>query len=128
VLDRIRFAGPIYGPDKWRLLRQARCLVLPSISENFGNAVLEALAIGCPVVVSPTVGLAELVSREACGVVAESDAGSLGRALSELWTDDGARQVMGKNGMAAVRSHYVWERVATRVETFYSGILSAARP
>src|SRR5262249_4179068 len=58
ISQRIRFLGFVEGIEKRRLLARASVFVLPSQSENFGNAVLEAMAEGCPVVVSPTVGLA----------------------------------------------------------------------
>ena len=58
VADRVRFLGPAHDERKWALLAQARMLVLPSYSENFGNVVLEAMASGCPVIVTPEVGIA----------------------------------------------------------------------
>ena len=53
--ERIRFLGPVDDIRKWGLLRSARMLVLPSLSENFGNVVLEAMAVGLPVVLTPEV-------------------------------------------------------------------------
>ncbi|MBK8907413.1 MAG: glycosyltransferase [Rhodospirillales bacterium] len=50
VADRVHFLGPVHGPEKWSWLRAAAMLVLPSYSENFGMVVLEAMAVGCPVV------------------------------------------------------------------------------
>ena len=55
--DRVHFLGEVRGAAKWALLEGAAVFCLPSISENFGIAALEALAAGTPVVVSPTVGL-----------------------------------------------------------------------
>src|SRR5262245_5912907 len=45
----VRFVGPVSGDAKDELLRTAAALVLPSYSENFGNVVLEAMAVGTPV-------------------------------------------------------------------------------
>src|SRR5260221_290838 len=53
--DRVTFVGEVAGEEKERLLATAAMLVLPSISENFGNAVLEAMAQATPVVVTPGV-------------------------------------------------------------------------
>ncbi len=58
LADRITFTGPVHGAGKAALLTGAQLLVLPSYSENFGNVVLEAMAAGRPVVVTPEVGLA----------------------------------------------------------------------
>ena len=63
VRERVHFVGPVHRTDKAALLRKAKLLVLPSYSENFGNVVLEAMAAGCPVVVTPEVGAASIVER-----------------------------------------------------------------
>ena len=78
VVDRVRFLGPVDDNRKWALLASARILVLPSYSENFGNVVLEAMAAGCPVIVTPEVGIASLVQEAGCGVVAAGDPVNLG--------------------------------------------------
>ena len=59
--DRVRFLGPVHGEKKWALLSSAHILALPSYSENFGNVVLEAMAVGCAVIVTPEVGMASVV-------------------------------------------------------------------
>ena len=61
VADRVRFLGPVHGERKWELLSSAQILALPSYSENFGNVVLEAMAVGCAVIVTPEVGMASVV-------------------------------------------------------------------
>jgi glycosyltransferase involved in cell wall biosynthesis len=50
IEDGVRFLGGVYGMDKERLLADSLCNVLPSLSENFGNVVLESLAQGTPVI------------------------------------------------------------------------------
>jgi glycosyltransferase involved in cell wall biosynthesis len=67
---RVLFLGAVDGADKVALLRGAAALALPSRSENFGNVVLEAMAVGCPVAVTPEVGLAPAVHESGCGIVA----------------------------------------------------------
>ena len=49
-LSRISMPGPIYGEEKWTLLRSADVVVLPSHSENFGNVIAEAFSQGVPVI------------------------------------------------------------------------------
>ncbi|HKS21293.1 MAG TPA: glycosyltransferase, partial [Thermoanaerobaculia bacterium] len=72
--ENVEFAGPISGEAKNALLRSAAMLVLPSLSENFGNVVLEAMAQETPVVVTPEVGLAADVEAAGAGVVTPADA------------------------------------------------------
>jgi glycosyltransferase involved in cell wall biosynthesis len=125
VGERIRWVGPVYGAEKWRLLRGARMLVLPSHSENFGNAVLEAMAAGVPVVVSPGVGLAAAVRESGCGIVVDPEPQTLAEALRSLWNDANLRSVMGEKGRALAEGEYAWPRIAARTAELYRGILDA---
>src|SRR5207247_3904807 len=95
-VENVRFAGPVSGAAKDELLRGAAALVLPSYSENFGNVVLEAMAVGTPVVVTPEVGLAEEVARSGAGVVAPGDPPALAAALRALLADLAKREAMGR--------------------------------
>jgi glycosyltransferase involved in cell wall biosynthesis len=123
VADRISFLGPVHGADKTALLQQATALVLPSYSENFGNVVLESWAAGRPVVVTPEVGLAEVVRDADAGVVARGD---LGEVLRDLLMDPERIEAMGRRGAAAVRERFAWPTVAQEMERIYERI--RARP
>jgi glycosyltransferase involved in cell wall biosynthesis len=123
VADRVHFPGPVYGAAKWKLLREARLFVLPSHSENFGIAVLEAMAAGRPVIVSPGVGLADAVRRSDCGMVVDAEPDALAKALGELWGDEARRRSMGDRGRALVEREYTWPRIARQMEELYHSIL-----
>ena len=92
LADRVTFTGPVHGAGKAALLTGAQLLVLPSYSENFGNVVLEAMAAGRPVVVTPEVGLAPVVTSTGAGLVADG-----GPERSEPRDRDAA----GRSGAAA---------------------------
>lgn len=126
--NRVGFLEPVYGAAKWRLLRAARALVLPSRSENFGNAVLEAMAVGRPVVVSPGVGLAAAVREADCGVVVEPEPEALAAALLELWGNASRREHMGARGRALALRDFTWPRIAGQVENLYRSILEPRAP
>jgi glycosyltransferase involved in cell wall biosynthesis len=119
-LDNVRFVGPVSGEAKNDLLRRSAALVLPSYSENFGNVVLEAMAVGTPVVVTPEVGLAAEVERSSAGVVTPNDPAQLAAALRALLADPARRAAMGRGGRAAVELRYTWERVAVQMEEVYA--------
>lgn len=126
VTGRVSFPGPVYGPEKSALLRGALAFVLPSYSENFGNAALEAMAARCPVVVTPEVGIADLVRQSGAGVVVEGEPDRLGQAIAELISDEERLKEMGRRGRDAVVGQYSWDAVAGRMEEAYRGICSAA--
>ena len=120
--DNVRFIGPVSGAAKDDLLRGSAALVLPSYSENFGNVVLEAMAVGTPVVVTPEVGLASEVESSGAGVVTSGDPPSLAAALRALLGDRAKREAMGRAGRAAVEARYSWDRVAAQMEEAYARI------
>ncbi len=122
VSGRVRFAGLVSGADKAALLGGASLLVLPSYSENFGNVVLEAMAAGCPVVVTPEVGIANIVEETASGWVIDGDSATLGDAITRLLDDPGLRRQMGERGMAAARARFSWDAVAAQMESVYESI------
>lgn len=112
VEHRVAFRGPLYGPDKDAFLARGTVCVLMSQSENFGNSVLEALAMETPVVLSPDVGLSETVVAAGAGVI------GLER-LPELLADRPRREEMGRRGRALVESRFTWDRVAAEMEEVY---------
>lgn len=115
VADRVEFRGPVYGAAKNELLARATLFVLLSTSENFGNAVLEALAMETPAVLSSGVGLAEEVVRADAGVVGMEH-------VAALLGDPERRAAMGRNGRALVESRFAWPRVAEEMERAYEAL------
>ena len=81
-------------------------LVLPSYSENFGNVVLEAMAVGCPVVVTPEVGVADLVQTSGAGLVVNGDPETLGKGLQYMASNPQELKEMGDKGRQAVEGAF----------------------
>jgi len=72
--DKVFLIGEtITGDLKLALYQNAYCFVLPSISENFGYVVLEALASKIPVIISEGVGLKELVDKYNAGIILKGE-------------------------------------------------------
>ncbi len=127
VEHRVRFIGPAYGADKLALLRHASALVVPSYSENFGNVVLEAMAAGCPVVVTPEMGVADIVRESGAGIVVDGAPSALAAGIAQILFDPNALEAMSANGIAAVERQYGWDTVAQQMEAVYQACL-AGRP
>lgn len=126
VAARVVFTGPVDGADKATLLAHAHVLVLPSYSENFGNAVLEAMAAGCPVIVTPEVGIAPVVQASGAGLVVEGDADSLGRAIDSVCGRDDMRAELGGRGRQVAATTFSWPRVAQQFDDLYASVASRA--
>lgn len=117
--QQVRFVGPVGDTDKWRFLAGARLLVLPSYNENFGIVVLEAMAAGCPVVVTPEVGLAAKVRECGAGQVVSGEADALAAAMRLLLEDDDLSARMGEIGRRVAREEFSWPAIARRVDEVY---------
>lgn len=122
IADRVDFRGPVSGAAKEELLRTSTALMLPSLSENFGNVVLEAMAVEMPVIVTPEVGLAADVESGGAGIVTSNVPDALAAAIRRLLSDSGARTAMGKRGRELVQSRFTWDRVAADMEQHYARI------
>ncbi len=113
----VDFVGPVYGAAKDELLARATLFVLMSTSENFGNAVLEALAMETPAVLSEGVGLADEVVSAGVGVIGFDK-------VNALLDDANARAEMGRLGRALVESRFAWPIVAKQMEEAYCSLKS----
>lgn len=92
VAGRVRFLGSLAREGVLRLFRAADASVLPSAWENFPHTVVEALAVGCPVVATAVGGVPEIVRDGENGLlVPPGDAAALADALARVFSDDGLR-------------------------------------
>jgi glycosyltransferase involved in cell wall biosynthesis len=89
---RVRFLGSVHRDTVLRLFRAADASVLPSAWENFPHTVVEALAVGCPVIATAVGGVPEVVVDGENGLlVAPADAQALGAAIARFFADGDLR-------------------------------------
>lgn len=124
--DRVLRSGFVDGAAKSALLAQARALVLPSVSENFGNVVLEAWAFSTPVVVAPGVGLAAEVADAEAGIVEDGRVEGLAASLGRLLADADRARAMGERGRRRVAERFSWTQIAERAEGIYRRVVDEA--
>jgi glycosyltransferase involved in cell wall biosynthesis len=124
MLSRTTFAGMVTGQDKLDLLCDAELFVLPSYSENFGLAVVEAMAAGLPVVISNKVNIWREILEARAGLVVSCDAKELADAVDHLLLNPVVAKKMGCRGRATVEDKFGWERVASRMIEVYRQIVS----
>jgi glycosyltransferase involved in cell wall biosynthesis len=119
VGESVSFVGFADGEAKERLLGEADAFVLPSYHENFGVAVLEALAAGVPVVVTREVQLSGFVEAHGLGLVARRGEADLAAGLAHVLTDDTLRARCMTDGRALVERHFSLERVGEALAGMY---------
>ena len=96
-LPRAIFAGFLTGEALGQAVASAEVMFNPSLTETFGNATLEAMASGLPIVAAPAPSTRNLIQHGREGLVAEAhDAASYAAALLQLTEDTGLRARMGR--------------------------------
>ncbi len=96
-LSHVKFLGAKWGAELDEILRKSRFVVVPSLwHENFPYVILQAFAMGRPVIGSNRGGITELVAHGERGLVYEAnDANALAQAMQKLMIDDAMTQEMG---------------------------------
>jgi len=113
---RVRFLGSVPRETVLRLFRAADASVLPSAWENFPHTVVEALAVGCPVIATSVGGVPEVVRDGENGLlVAPNDAAALGEAIERFFTDASLRERLAAAAPASVAG-YTEETVFSTIE------------
>ena len=120
---RTIFYGFVEGEDKWSLLHQSDIFVLPSYQENFGFAVVEAMAAGVPVVISQQVGICTEVSKAASGFTVSLNNSEIASAIERLLESEMLRKEMGRNGASLVREKFTWKEVIKHLLREYERII-----
>ncbi|QHU99004.1 glycosyltransferase [Synechocystis sp. CACIAM 05] len=120
---RTRMLGFIEGEKKDILLQGANLFALTSYSENFGVAVLEALAAGLPCIVTPGVALSEVVKQQDLGMVPEMDEAAITIAISSCLNQPEMIQEMGDRARQFIGQNYTWDRIAANLVEMYDAII-----
>jgi glycosyltransferase involved in cell wall biosynthesis len=102
----------------------AQVCVLPSLHENFGISVLDSVAAGVPIIVTPGVQLAPWVGRREAGVVAERSAGAVADAVGRVLDDAVLRERVARCGAAVVEADFAPRAVAPALRAMYDAVLA----
>jgi glycosyltransferase involved in cell wall biosynthesis len=124
---RVTWAGMLKGELKWGAFYAADAFVLPSHQENFGIAVVEALACGVPVLISDKVNIWREVAGDGAGLVAPDTVAGTERNLKRWFAlDEQARARMRAQAAATFRERFTVEAHARRLIDVLEA--DAARP
>jgi glycosyltransferase involved in cell wall biosynthesis len=115
---RIVFTGMVQGEEKSFLLSRCNLFCLPSFSEGFSMAILEAMAHGKPVLISPGCHFPEVVSANA-GVICKNNSRDLSIALISLLQNKESLEEKGLNAIKLVKEKYNWLRISSDTLSLY---------
>ena len=118
-LANVRFEGPLFGDEKAAAYAAAALFILPSLHENFGMVVAEALAQGTPVISTVGAPWKGLVA-ERCGWWVDYGPEALAVAIRKgMVLRDEERAQMGARGRDWMRRDFSWDSVAEKMERLY---------
>lgn len=119
LAERVHFLGSLDHTLLPVVLSAADAMVLPSASEGLANAWVEALACGCPLVITDVGGAREVVTRPEAGRIVARDADAIAAAVRELTASPPARAAV-----AACAARFSWEANAEALAEYYEGLLA----
>lgn len=120
IQDRIRLVGHLSDELKIAAYRDSDVFALTSYSEGLPNSVLEALACGCPVAITPACHVPE-IGRENAGCIVE-DRDELKQALTRLLGEPNPLVDMGNNAIRLVRKDFTFRTVINKLVLMYESI------
>lgn len=119
--DRVGFIGSVDRFSKWNTLGAADVFVLPSLQENFGIVVVEALGCGVPVILSTEVGLANDLRNEAGVEVLALNKDLWVKKLKEV-----CREGLPLPQQELIRTRFAWISIAKAWRDHYRSWLNAS--
>jgi glycosyltransferase involved in cell wall biosynthesis len=122
IAKEVTMTGILSGNDRLSAFVDADVFVLPSRSENFATALIEAMACGLPVVVSSGVNLSSEIGRASAGVVVDFDVEQLASAILGLLSSPSRRWDMREKAHK-LAENYTCDKTAARLVALYQQIL-----
>jgi glycogen synthase len=122
IADRVHFVGFVAHERLPAVLAHADLLVLPSIYEELGTVLLEAMQAGLPIVACKTGGIPDVIEDGVNGLlVPPGNPGALARAIDRLLADRDLARRLSEEARQQARD-YDWEVLAERVLRVYQGV------
>ncbi len=123
VSEKVKFHGWVPQANVPAQLIRADALVLPSVNECGGAVVLEAMAMGLPVIAADWGGPADYIDPS-CGILIppktpDQFTADLASALLKLAKDPALRREMGRAGHRKIQQEFDWERKTDRILEIY---------
>ena len=121
--ETIKFVGPITGEAKMRKYQDSNLFILPTLNENFGNVVAEAMMCECPVITTKNAPWSCL-SEDKCGWWVDLSVENLVSSLFEAMSlSDDERHELGKKSRQCIINRYAATAVAKKTMDVYKWVL-----
>lgn len=114
IANRVIFTGALRGAQRVEMLVDSDLFCLPSEHENFGVAIIEALAAGVPAIISPEVGIHKQITRAGVGAAVATDPITLSAELERWLANTELRRVAAEKARPFVWRNYDWQQIAVR--------------
>jgi len=122
--ENYTYLGMVNEQEKINLLKRCNFLLLPSYSEGFSMAVLEALTLGKPVLCTPVGALGEIVQNEVNGlIVPPGDIKSLEQAVCRLLSDQQLRNKIAATNYYYSRDHFSKNLIGDQIASIFDEVI-----
>jgi len=124
--DDVKLFGPKYGEEKLRYFLACDVFVHTSRFEGMPMAVLEAMALGRPCLVTPGTNIADIV-REAGGWECEPNPESIAGTIESIYEKKDSLQPLGQQARGLIQARFTWPLVARRLSDAYTRLCDFRR-
>ena len=122
-MHKVHFLGKILHEKILEIMSESDIFVLTSIEEGMPTALIEAMALGKPVIATAVGGIPEVVKDGINGIlVPPKSPAHVAEALDQLLTDSELRRKLGKAAAESVKD-YTWSKIAEKYEKIYYEVL-----
>jgi glycosyltransferase involved in cell wall biosynthesis len=121
--ERTLQVGFVQGEEKNLLLQGSDLFTLTSYSENFGVAVLEALAAATPALVTPGVALASMLKQNRIGYITDLDVEQISKSIEYCLEHQTELTTIGEQARNFILQNYTWDSIAKNLISNYQKIL-----
>ena len=119
----VTFPGWVAGSEKCKLLARATLYALPSYNEGLPVSILEAMAVGLPIVSTPVGGIPDAVTEGVNGFMVEpGDIESLADRICRLLGDERLRQAMGSNATGVLEARFSSASASAEISALYGAL------
>lgn len=120
ISDRFHFPGFQRGKQVYECYKNSDVFVMPSVSEPFGIAPLEAMQCGCPSIISKQSGCGEILDK--CIKTDYWDIDAMADAIYSICTNEGLYNYLREEGLKEVAA-ITWDKVGERIYNCYKRVL-----